>query len=149
MNPADRRTGEGLEQSPPTGADREPSLPEVRLELTKHALTQTPSRALQVEDELGLRIRCRQQLVQVQPPAPLRFELPAIPENRDRPGRLQVPDFESASIEADVSFYKGRLEALRGAKVGEPVPSAVRDEKRARPAVVELRQEWPAHRGRV
>ena len=149
MNPAYRRTGEGLEQSPPAGADGEAPLPQVRLELTDHALGQSPSRPLQIEYELGLRSRCREQLVQAEPAAPRCSNLPAIPENRDRPGRLQVPDFESAPIEADVSFYKGRFEALGVSKIGELVPSAVRDEERARPTVVELRQEWPAHRGRV
>jgi hypothetical protein len=53
------------------------------------------------------------------------LELPPIPENRDWPGRLQVPDLEPAPIEADVSFYKGRLEALRGVEIVKPVPGAV------------------------
>jgi hypothetical protein len=38
-----------------------------------------------------------------------------------------VPDLEPAPIEADVSFYKGRLEALCGVEIEKAVPGAVCD----------------------
>jgi hypothetical protein len=77
------------------------------------------------------------------------LELPPISENRDWPGRLQGPDLEPAPIEADVSFYKGRLEALRGVEIVKPVPGAVCDEERAQPILADVRRGWPAHCARV
>jgi hypothetical protein len=149
MNAAYRGSRERLEQSPPARADGEPSGIQIRLELAEYPLGQSLSRAFQVEHQLGLAGCGREQLVQGEPRAPPASELPAIPENRDRPRRLQVSDFEPAPIEPDVSLYKGRLEALRGLEAGKAVPSTVRHEERARPAVVERRRGWPAHRPRV
>jgi hypothetical protein len=140
---------EGLEQPPPARADGEPSLGQVRLELTEDEVGQSLPRAFEIEHELGLRGRGREQLSQTQLGAPRRLEPPPIPENRDRPSGLQVPDLEPAAVKPDVSFYKGRLEALCGVEVGEAVPGAVCDEERAQPVGAEARQGWPVHRRRV
>jgi hypothetical protein len=144
-----RCVGEGLEQSPPAGGDGEASLRQVGRERMDDALGESLPWALQIEQELRLGGRGGKQLFQTKLRAPRRLKPPPIPENRDRPGRLQVPDLEPASIEADVSFYKGRLEALCGAKVREAIPGAVCDEERARPVVAQARQGWPPHRRRV
>jgi hypothetical protein len=149
MNAAYGCAGERLEQPPPAGTHGEPALAQVRLELAEDVVGQSLPRPLQVQYQLGVRGRGREQLVQLQSPAPRRLELPPIPENRDRPGGLQVPNLQPAPIEADVSFYKGRLEALCGAEIGEVIPGAVRHEERAQSVVADVREEWPAHRARV
>jgi hypothetical protein len=92
VNAAHRCAGEGLEQPPPARADSEPPLGQVRLDLAEDELGQSLPGALQIEHELGLRVRGSQQLFEAQLPTPRRYELPPIPENRDRPGRLQVAD---------------------------------------------------------
>jgi hypothetical protein len=109
------------------GADCEPSLAKVGLDRAEDTLSQSLPRPLQIQHELGVDRGGREQLVQTQARAPRRLELPPIPENRDWPGRLQVPDLEPAPIEADVSFYKGRLEALCGVEIEKAVPGAVCD----------------------
>jgi hypothetical protein len=60
-----------------------------------------------------------------------------------------VPDLEPAPIEADVSFYKGRLEALCGVEIEKAVPGAVCDEERAQPVLADARRGRPAQRARV
>jgi hypothetical protein len=149
MDAAHGRAGEGLEHSPPAGAHGELPLSQVRLDRTKDVLGQSLPRALQVQHQLRLGGRGREQLVQAELSAPRRSELPPIPENRNRSGCLQVPDLEPAPVEADVSFYKGRLEALCGVEIGEAIPGAVCHEERAQPVLAEVREEWSAHRARV
>jgi hypothetical protein len=145
VDTTDRCAGEGLEQSPPAGADGESSLGQIRLDRTEDLLCQLPPWALQVEHQLCLGGGGGEQLVQTEPWAPRRLELPPVPENRDRAGRFQVPDLQPAPIKVDVSFYKGRLEALRGAEIGEAIPGSMRDQERA--VVVEVGRA--AHRARV
>ncbi|HEX2434533.1 MAG TPA: hypothetical protein VHI55_11360, partial [Gaiellaceae bacterium] len=69
-----------------------PPLGQVRLDLAEDELGQSLPGALQIEHELGLRVRGSKQLFEAQLPTPRRLELPPIPENRDRSGRLQVAD---------------------------------------------------------
>lgn len=148
MNATHRRSGEHVEQSPPTRAHGEASLVQVWLDGLEDAFGELHPGAFQVQDELGLGGRRGQQLDQVQSRAPRCSELPAIPQDRDRAGRLEMPDLEPASVEADVSFYKGRSEAFRGPESGQAVSGAVCDEKRGLPSRG-ARRRWPAHRGRV
>jgi hypothetical protein len=146
VDPPDRCAGEGLEQSPPAGAGGESSLGQIRLDRTEDLLCQLPPWTLQVEHELCLGGGGGEQLVQTEPwAAPRRLEPPPVPEDRNRAGRFQVPDFQPAPIKVDVSLYKGRLEALRGAKIGEAIPGSMRDQERA--VVVEVARA--AHRARV
>jgi hypothetical protein len=149
MNAAHGCSCEGLEQSPRARAHGKTSLAQVWLDRTEDMLGKSLPRPLQVEHELSLGGHGREQLLQAQLPAPRRLELPSIPKNGDRPGRLQVPDLQPAPIEADVSFYKGRLEELCGVEIGETIPGAVRDEERAPPVLAEARQGRLAHRARV
>jgi hypothetical protein len=79
---------EGLEQSPPAGANRESPRVQIRLELTEHELGELLPRAFQVEDELCVLGCGREEIAQGEARAPPASELPAIPQNRDRPRRL-------------------------------------------------------------
>jgi hypothetical protein len=130
VDATDGRAGERLEQRPATRAHREPSAVEVRLEQAQDVRGQSWPRPLQVEDELRLVGRRLQQSRELELRSPPGANLPAIPEKRKRPGRLEVPDFEPAPMQAYVSLYKGRSEAFRRPQVAEPVPPAVGDEER-------------------
>jgi hypothetical protein len=70
MDAAHWCAGEGLEQSPPAGADSELPVAEVRLDCMEDALGQSLSRSLQVQHELSLGRRRCEQIVQAQLPVP-------------------------------------------------------------------------------
>jgi hypothetical protein len=149
VNTAHGCSREGLEQPPRARAHGKPSLAQVWRDRTEDLLGQSLPRALQVEHELSLGGHRREQLLQAQLRPPRRLELPSIPKHRDQPSRLQVPDLEPAPVEADVSFYTGRLEELGGVEIGETIPGAVRDEERAHLVLAAGRQGRLAHRARV
>jgi hypothetical protein len=60
--------------------------------------------ALEVEHQLGARAGGGQQLVEHHPRRPGRRELPAVPQNRERPDGLAVSDLEPAGEQVDVSL---------------------------------------------
>jgi hypothetical protein len=70
VNAAHRCAGERLEHSPPAGTHGEPPLAQVRLDRTEDVLGEPLPRALQIQHELRLGGRGREQLVQAELPAP-------------------------------------------------------------------------------
>jgi hypothetical protein len=128
---SDRKPRERLEQLPPTRADGEAASAQIRANGLAHSFGQPDPRALEVEHELGLRRGRAQQLGQEEPRAPRRREPPAVPENRQRADRLQVPNLEAPVIEPDVSLDERAAEQLRCAEVVDAVAGPVGDQERS------------------
>lgn len=139
VDAANGARGERLEQPPATRAHGEPAPAQVWPDGVEDTLGKAQPRSLQIQHELRRGGSRGEQLVQVQPRAPRRLELPAIPKDRQRPDRLQVADLEPAAEETDVSFDQRSAEAFRRPQVGEAVARAVRDEERGPPAGAEAR----------
>ena len=144
-----RNIGEWLEQSPPAGTDSEAPLWEVRPDRVQNAPAQLRPGAFEVEQELGLGSRGGKEVVQQQSRAPGGGELPAIPEDGERPDRLEMPHLEPATVEADVRLDEGDSELLGRLQVKESVSGAVRDEERAAPVSVRRQGGLPTHCQRV
>lgn len=151
VHAADRGTGEALEQHPAARTHCEPSLAEVGLDRVEDVCGQPDSRALQVHYELRLSGGRCQQGMQLELGPPPRAKLPAIPEEGNRAGCLQVSDLEPAPVQADVSFYKGRSELFCRPEIAEAIPRAVCDEERpsAREVGRVRPERRPIHRPRV
>lgn len=126
---------EWLQQPPVASADGEAPRAEVRLQGLQHESGEAEPPTLQVQHELRLLRRCREQLVQQETGPPGGGDRPAIPEDRERPDGLQMADLEPAAKETDVGLSE-RVGALDGVESGQPVARTVRYDERAVPAAV-------------
>ena len=121
--------GERLEQTPVLRAHGQPVAPPTRFERRQHAGGQPAVMTLEIQHQLGAGGRLGQQLVQEQPGSPRRSELPAVPQDRDRPDRLAVADLEAAAEEVDVSLDERDAQPLGRAEPFEVVARPVGDDE--------------------
>lgn len=149
VDAANRKAGERLEQCPPPGADGEPPVSEIGPDGIEDAPTESRPRPLQIEQELCLRSGSGEEVVQLQSRVPWGRELPPIPEDGERPDRLEVPHLEPIAMESDIGFDEGGAELLGYFQVSEAIARAVRDEERVVPICVRHRGGQPTHCHRV
>jgi len=93
--------------------------------------TESGVAALEIEHELGLRSGRAQELRKRETGQPGRRDAPAVPEEWQRADALQVPNFDPAAEEAEISFDARDAETLRVAQRVEAVAVAVRDDEGA------------------
>lgn len=80
---------------------------------------------LEIEHQLDLRARAAEERAEVEPRAPGGYDTITVPEDRQRPPGLQVPDFGAIVMEPDV-----RLDDHARPHDGrQPVPGPMRDDE--------------------
>ena len=84
---------------------------------------------LEIEHQLCRRRERRQQVAEDETPHERIRQLPAIPEDRQRADRLQVPDFSPTAEQSYVGLDECDAEGLRFVKAVELVPGAMRYEE--------------------
>lgn len=133
VDTSNRGVGKRLEQPPPAGTDREPAHAEVRPDDVENLLAEPDPRPLEVEQELGSGGGGIEELVKLESRSPGGGQLPSIPEDRERPDGLQVPDLEPLAIEADIGFDERGAERLGSPQVGETITRAMGNQERVAP----------------
>ena len=140
----DRQALERPEQPLAPRGHRDPPRRRERSDGVGDELAEAAPRSLQVEQQLRRGRGGREQVGEQELRSPPARELPAIPEHRHRPERLQVAHFETAAVEPDVGLDDVRCGRLRGAQQVETVTRAMRDdERRAPPGRVSGGFHWP------
>jgi hypothetical protein len=111
---------ERLKRAPAAGADGDSSPgPQARLERLRDAGAQAPAPAFQVEDELCLDAERAEELSEGEPRRERIRKRPAVPQDRERPGGLEVAHLESAAEQVHVRLDRAYPEALGRASLRE------------------------------
>lgn len=135
---------ERLEQARRSHADRERALGQERRDRSGHQGAQTPAPPLQVEHQLGPRLRRTQEVVQRQAGHPGTSDVPPVPEQRQRTDALEVAYLDASAEEPEVSFDERDAKALCVVQRVEPVAAAVCDHKGPRGTAARYRLHAPS-----
>jgi hypothetical protein len=122
-------SAERLEQRPTSRTDCDARHGWHLAERLEHELREAVIATLEIEHQLCRRRERRQQVAEDETPRERIRQLPAIPEDRQRADRLQVPDFSATAKQSYVGLDECDAEGLRFVKAVEVVPGAMRDEE--------------------